>query len=351
MSICQYFRTTRPLLHAGQEMYAQVVGGAQTAGILYWRGNMHPISKLLCVTVALVLYESSWTVVNSPPNRFLQLLRSRVDPYCNRSCHSDVDCNQGGGCMQCDYYRNKSGTFKFCQTLSETCGGPPSPPNSSLPQYLAIGDSITYGQFPFIKADLEGTCEAHLVTRNAGPTEEGVKCKEVWVGSDLDRWDVISFNFGAWDTARQTSGAGGTPLPEYAQNLKKITEFLVTTKAGKTGKLIYVLTTPSANTKECCPANHSCSRIHGFGTLSCPSIIRQYNDVAKQVMASFSPMITIDNLWSWANKHCCGSEDCWYKSCDFQPGNDTCQVRFPGSNGWQYLAQNVSATVREVLNS
>jgi hypothetical protein len=70
----------------------------------------------------------------------------------------------------------------------------------------------------------------------------------VWIGSNLDRWDVISFNFGAWDTARQTSGAGGTPLPEYTQNLKNITEFLMTTKAGKTGKLIYVLTTPSANT-------------------------------------------------------------------------------------------------------
>ena len=74
-----------------------------------------------------------------------------------------------------------------------------------------------------------------MVTRNAGPTGEGVKCKKVWVGSDLDHWDVISFNFDAWDTARQASGAGGTPLSEYIQNLKNITEFLMTTKAGKTG--------------------------------------------------------------------------------------------------------------------
>ena len=161
---------------------------------------------------------------------------------------------------------------------------------------------------------------------------------------------MISFNFGAWDTARQVSSAGGTLLPEYVENLKNITDFLMTTKAGKNGKLIYVLTTPSANTKECCLANHS-DHVHGFGTPSCPSIIRQYNDAAKKVMASYSPKITIDNLWSWANKHCCGSDDCWYNSCDFQPGNNTCQVHFPGSNGWQYLAQNVSATVKVVLNS
>ena len=307
----------------------------------------------ILLLLVVLFYENSGAAmvsnaITSP--FFAELFQDKADPYCNKSCHSDVDCNQAEGCMMCDYHRNKSGTFKLCQTLSEDCGGPPNPPNTSLPQYLAIGDSITYGQFPFIKADLEGTAEAHLVTRNAGPTGEGVKCVKVWVGSDLDRWDVISFNFGAWDTARQQSGAGGTSLPKYTDNLKNITDFLMTTKAGKKGKLIYVLTTPSANTKECCPANHS-DPIHGLGTLSCPSIIRQYNDAARQVMASYTPKITIDNLWSWANGHCCGSEDCWYTSCDFQPGNNTCQVHFPGANGWQYLAQNVSATVKEILKS
>lgn len=138
--------------------------------------------KFLCLAVTLVFYESSHAMINSSPNRSLQLLSGRVDPYCNRSCHSDVDCNQAGGCMQCDYYRNKSGTFKLCQTLSETCGGPPSPPNSSLSQYLAIGDSITYGQFPYIKADLEGICEAHLVTRNAGPTGEVLSARKFGLG-------------------------------------------------------------------------------------------------------------------------------------------------------------------------
>lgn len=258
--------------------------------------------------------------------------------------------------MICDYNHN---TFKYhqfgslekiCQTRSHTCGGPPTPPNSSLPQYLAIGDSITYGQFKYLYSDLKDMAEAHLVTRNVGPTGEGRKCIDIWVGEDLERWDVISYNFGAWDTARQPSGAGGTPLPTYVDNLRNITEILMKIKAGRNGKLIYVLTTPSANIKACCPANKSSiDPVHGLRMLSCPLLIRQYNDAAVKLVSSYTPKITVDNLWSWVNEHCCGSEDCWFTSCDFQPEHGTCNVHFDGDDGWEYLAKNVSATVKELL--
>lgn len=252
------------------------------------------------------------------------------DPYCGKECpEGDADCNQAEGCMICDYHENKNTVThkrtKICMTRSQDCGGPPSAPNGSLPQYLAIGDSITWGMFPHLKEDLASVADSHLVSKNAGPTGEGVQCVDVWVGEDLNRWDVISYNFGAWDTARQPSGAGGTPLTKYIDNLKNITDFLMKTKAGKMGRLVYVLTTPSANIKACCPANHSAG--HDLGTLSCPSVIRAYNDAAIKLLSGYTPKIHIDNLWSWVNLHCCGTESCWYTLCDFQPEHGTCDAR------------------------
>lgn len=285
--------------------------------------------------------------VTNTTSKFHERRNYSDDPYCNKTCHGDADCNQASGCMICDY--TKSG--KWCMTRSENCGGPPTARNTSLPQFLAIGDSITYGWFPHARAFLENIVESHLVTRNAGPTSEGCKCIDIWLGPDLERWDIITFNFGAWDTARQKSGAGGTPLPKYISNLKNISEKLLQTKAGKTGKLIYLLTTPSANINACCPANHT-HQENNFGTLSCPSLIRQYNAAAVEMLQALKvpAVINIDNVWSWINEHCCGAEDCWYTSCDFQPEHGSCDVHFDGANGWEYLAQNVSATVKEVLH-
>ena len=66
---------------------------------LVQRGNMQLKPLEICLTVALVFYGSSGAVINSSPSMSLQLLRGGADSYCNRSCHSDVDCNQAGGCM------------------------------------------------------------------------------------------------------------------------------------------------------------------------------------------------------------------------------------------------------------
>ena len=43
----------------------------------------------------------------------------------------------------------------------------------------------------------------------------------------------------------------------------------MTTKAGRSGKLVYILTTPSTNINSCCPPNKN---IDNLGTLICPYI-------------------------------------------------------------------------------
>ena len=66
--------------------------------------------------------------------------------------------------------------------------------------------------------------------------------------------------------------------------------------------------------------------------------------------------ITIGDLWNWANQYCCVpyDENCWYECCDYQPltcqNHPSCQVDFSGPGGWEYLAKNLSAVVKEVLH-
>ena len=130
--------------------------------------------------------------------------------------------------------------------------------------------STDTGQFPYVQAMLANTTDSHLIPINGGDTGEGVKCAATWA-QDLERWDVVTYNFGAWNinmqdcnlTKNATTGAYTDPALEmYITELANVTATLLKTKAGKTGKLAFVLTTPSPQTKECCtdPAASSSTR-------------------------------------------------------------------------------------------
>lgn len=228
---------------------------------------------------------------------------------------------------------------------SQMCGGPPLPPqNSSLKQYLVIGDSIARGYFPDLKTKLKDVAEAHLNTGFPNSTNDGVNCVSVWVGPDPDRWDVISFNFGANDTQTAHTSDFDGALVTYEINLKNLTKSLVSTKAAKKGKLIFVLTTPTANSSDCCP---NLSSVVPKVSV-CPIVVPAFNGRARYVMKRYRNIV-IDDLWGWVNLHCCQHEDCQYLSCDLQPSPPPCQVDFTGANGWDYLATNVSAVVKKVL--
>ena len=48
-----------------------------------------------------------------------------------------------------------------------------------------------------------------------GDSGEGVTCASVWA-QDFERWDIVSYNFGAWDIdgsdGNLTKNATGTPI-------------------------------------------------------------------------------------------------------------------------------------------
>jgi lysophospholipase L1-like esterase len=99
-----------------------------------------------------------------------------------------------------------------------------------LPRVLLIGDSVSRGYTPAVRKALAGKVNVHRAPENCGPTANGLKKLDVWLGEG--RWDVIHFNFGIHDRA--------TPLADYTQRLEQLIE-----RMRKTGaKLIWASTTP-----------------------------------------------------------------------------------------------------------
>ncbi len=99
-----------------------------------------------------------------------------------------------------------------------------------LPRVLIIGDSVSRGYTLPLRAALAGRANVHRAPENCGPTANGLKKLDVWLGSG--RWDIVTFNFGIHDRA--------TPLADYTDRLEKIVARLKATGA----KLIWVATTP-----------------------------------------------------------------------------------------------------------
>ena len=102
-----------------------------------------------------------------------------------------------------------------------------------LPRVLLIGDSISRGYTLATRKALAGKVNVHRAPENCGPTTNGLKKLDIWLGDG--KWDVIHFNFGIHD--RNTADA------VYAANLEKLIARLEKTGA----KLIWARTTPPAS--------------------------------------------------------------------------------------------------------
>ena len=106
-----------------------------------------------------------------------------------------------------------------------------------LPRVLLIGDSISGGYTLAARKALAGIANVHKAPENCGPTSNGLKKLDVWLGDG--KWDVIHFNFGIHDRK--------TTLADYEQRLEQIIARLE--KSG--AKLIWASTTPvPAGTKD-----------------------------------------------------------------------------------------------------
>ena len=121
--------------------------------------------------------------------------------------------------------------------------------DSSLPNVLLVGDSISIGYTPLVIKKLKGKANVSRVKTNCGDSKKGVKLMKKWLRDT--KWDVIHFNFGLHDLCYRhpdskvyghrdkVKGKIGVPIDQYEKNLEKIVQIL-----NKTGaKLIWASTT------------------------------------------------------------------------------------------------------------
>lgn len=102
-----------------------------------------------------------------------------------------------------------------------------------LPRVLLIGDSVSRGYTQDVRTALQGKANVHRAPENCGPTANGLKKLNVWLGDG--KWDLIHFNFGIHDRR--------TPVETYTANLEKIVTRLEATGA----TLLWANTTPPAD--------------------------------------------------------------------------------------------------------
>lgn len=119
-----------------------------------------------------------------------------------------------------------------------------------LPRVLLIGDSISIGYTLPTRRLLEGKANVHRPAENCGPTINGLKKLDEWLGDS--KWDVIHFNWGLHDLKymgpkgqnladpASDSSHQQVPIDEYQQNLETLVKRLEQTGA----KLIWRNTTP-----------------------------------------------------------------------------------------------------------
>jgi hypothetical protein len=105
----------------------------------------------------------------------------------------------------------------------------------NLGRYLFIGDSISGNYDKALRTALKGKLNLYHPPTNCGPVGKGVQNMVQWLGA-YDQpglgWDIISFNFGHWDS--------GNTKAQYQADLETVIAELKKTKA----KLIFVTTTP-----------------------------------------------------------------------------------------------------------
>jgi len=184
-----------------------------------------------------------------------------------------------------------------------------------LPRVLLIGDSISIGYTLPARKLLEGKANVHRIPTNGGPTTNGLKNLDSWLGNG--KWDVIHFNWGLHDLRMDADGKHQVPLDEYEKNLRELVKRLKTTKA----KLIWCSTTPVPDAKVSPPRKNA--------------DVVAYNAVAKKIMDAEG--VAINDLYAFAAPR-------------LERIQQKANVHFT-PEGSEALAEEVARRIAETLNS
>jgi hypothetical protein len=118
-----------------------------------------------------------------------------------------------------------------------------------LPRVLLLGDSVSVAYTLPVRKALEGRANVHRNLVSIVSSQLGAEQIDEWLGNTA--WDVVHFNFGAFDLLLGKDGKVSVPLDRYAANLKLIIAKLHGHSPG--AKLIYATSTPVPGEKARAP--------------------------------------------------------------------------------------------------
>ncbi len=182
-----------------------------------------------------------------------------------------------------------------------------------LPRVLLIGDSISIGYTVATRKQLAGKANVHRIPENGGPTSNGLKKLDDWLGES--RWDVIHFNWGLHDLKLDAAGDHQVPLDVYEANLRELVKRLRATGA----TLVWANTTPVPDAALSPPRKNS--------------DVIAYNAAAKRIMDE--NRIAVDDLYDAVRPRLGELQ---------RPAN----VHF-SDKGSEFLARQVAASIRRAL--
>ena len=175
-----------------------------------------------------------------------------------------------------------------------------------LPRVLLIGDSVSRGYTLATRKYLAGKANVHRAPENCGPTANGLKKIDIWLGGG--KWDVIHFNFGIHDR--------NLAIADYTQRLEQLV-----VRMQKTGaKLIWTSTTPIPDDPK--------------QKQTAASIV-EHNQAAAAVMKKYN--IPVDDLFTAVTPHL----------AEYQLPNN---VHFK-EEGYDFLGQQVAKAILSQLGS
>ena len=245
---------------------------------------------------------------------------------CGRGCTSDVQCPDARG--NCTYCTSPPPASKPCDQGQQGCtcvsqgskcgtgGGAPHGANSSKPQLLVIGDSISLGWSPVLFPMLP-QYESQHVPVNAGPASKGNLCTHAWLG-DVE-WDVVLVNFGLHSLDRHRLPDGSSVLvtteAETLANYTSEMRAIATQLKQKAKRVIFVDTTPVSLVTSQGPERHNAD-------------VMAFNAAANDVMTDLE--IPTADVYGAVMDVCpatSGAPDHTYSSCKLQSPHG---VHFPG---------------------
>eukprot|EP00051_Salpingoeca_urceolata_P023175 m.389974 g.389974 ORF g.389974 m.389974 type:complete len:283 (-) comp20074_c1_seq2:399-1247(-) len=199
------------------------------------------------------------------------------------------------------------------------CAPGPANISSSTKNVLIIGDSVSVGYTPFVRANLSGLANVqhgpdNASGGNADGTAYGVQCINYFLRTpklEPVAWDVVTFNFGLHD--------GGTDDADYEARLLSIAK-QIKASVPPTAKPIYFLTTPF------------------LCTAASDAVIVRQNAIAKQIMVSLD--IPVLDLHTPIIRRCglAPQPNCSIGGCPhYEP------------DGYALLTSYIAAAVRKLL--